>query len=155
MTSPFGDRGTRAVLIALSAFALSTTALAARAGQRSARTVWDGVYTDAQAGRGKEGYARDCASCHLDSLGGADMAPALTGQAFLTTWNELTVGDLFERVRISMPQDSPASLSRQQYADIVAYMLQANRFPAGAAELGPELAPMKEIVILMKAPSRR
>lgn len=155
MTSLFGNRGTRAVLMSLSAFALATTGLAARAGQRSGRTVWDGVYTEAQAERGKEGYGRDCTSCHLDSLGGADMAPALTGEAFLTTWNELTVGDLFERVRISMPQDKPAGLSRQQYTDILAYMLQANKFPAGAAELGLDLAAMKEIVILMKAPGRR
>jgi mono/diheme cytochrome c family protein len=154
MTSPFGQRGTCVVLISFSAFALSSMVLVARAGSPSPRTVWDGVYTEAQASRGKEAYRLECAACHLDSLGGADMAPGLTGEAFLTTWNELPVGDLFERVRISMPQDKPASLSRQQYADIVAYMLQANKFPAGAAELGLELAAMKEIMILMKAPGR-
>ena len=154
MTSPFGNRETRVVLISLAAFVLSTLVVGARAGLQSARTVWNGVYSETQADRGKEGYRLECASCHLDSLGGADMAPGLTGAAFLTTWNELSVGDLFERVRISMPQDKPASLSRQQYADIVAYMLQANKFPAGPAELGLDLAAMKEIVILMKAPGR-
>jgi len=152
MTSPFNHRGTCVALISLTAFALSTMILTARAGQQPARTVWNGVYTEAQAGRGKQAYQLECASCHLDSLGGADMATGLIGEAFLTTWNELSVGDLFERVRISMPQDKPASLSRQQYADIVAYMLQANKFPAGAAELGVDLGVMKEIMIFMKAP---
>jgi S-disulfanyl-L-cysteine oxidoreductase SoxD len=119
-----------------------------------ARAIWDGVYSDAQASRGKDAYNRECASCHLDSLGGADMAPALTGNPFLEKWTDLSIGDLYERVRISMPQDSPASLSRQQYADIVAYMLQVNRFPSGAAELGHDLDALKAIKIT-KAPGGR
>ena len=129
-------------------------ASASHAGQQSARTVWDAVYSEAQATRGEEVYRQECAACHLDSLGGADMAPALAGEAFMKTWNELSVGDLFERIRISMPQDNPARLTRQQYVDLVAYMLQANKFPAGAAELGDDLPGLKEIKILVKAPGR-
>jgi mono/diheme cytochrome c family protein len=114
------------------------------------QSVWDGVYTDVQAKRGEQEYRNACASCHLDSLGGADMASPLVGDPFLTKWNELSVGDLFERTRISMPQDSPASLSRQAYIDIVAYILQANKLPAGEHELGHDLATLKHITILSK-----
>jgi mono/diheme cytochrome c family protein len=70
------------------------------------KSVWDGVYTQAQADRGKQGYAEQCASCHGPELTGGEMAPALAGGEFLAGWDGLTVGDLFERIRISMPQNS-------------------------------------------------
>lgn len=75
------------------------------------------------------------------------MTPALTGGVFTSTWNDLSVGDLFERVRISMPLDRPGTLSRQQSADVIAFILKANRWPAGATELPRELAALKEIRI--------
>src|SRR5262245_44040378 len=89
-------------------------AIGGGATQASSKTVWDRIYSEAQATRGREVYRQECAGCHLDSLGGADMAPGLAGDAFLTTWNDLSVGDLFERIRISMPQDTPAHLTRQK-----------------------------------------
>ena len=115
-------------------------------------TVWDGVYTEAQAKRGQQLYQEECSSCHLESLGGADMAPALAGDAFLSQWNDLSVGDLFDRIRISMPQDKPATLSRQAYADLVAHMLKANGIPAGSAELQHDIAELKRIKIVAKRP---
>jgi len=121
--------------------------------EEAATSVWGAVYSDAQATRGKEVYGRECGACHLDSLGGADMAPGLAGEAFLTTWNDLSVGDLFERIRISMPQDNAAGLTRQQYVDIVAYILQANKFPTGASELVHDLPTLKAIRILSKKPA--
>jgi len=127
----------------------ATVATAPAAPQKS---VWDGVYTEAQATRGQEAYRQQCAGCHLDNLGGADMAPALAGDAFKTQWNELTVGDLFDRIRISMPQDTPASLPRQSYADIVAYILKTNAFPSGGTELNHDIAELKTIAILTKRP---
>ena len=151
--SSISGRWNRFVIVSVCAYICGTAvgAHASRFRQQSARTVWDGVYSEAQAARGKEAYRQECAACHLDSLGGADMAPGLAGNAFLTTWNELSVGDLFERTRISMPQDNPARLTRQQYVDIVAYILQTNNFPAGASELSHDLGGMKLIKILMKA----
>jgi hypothetical protein len=83
------------------------------------------------------------------------MAPAMVGEAFLTQWNDLAVGALFDRIRISMPQDTPASLSRQAYVDIVAYILMANKFPAGNDELSHDIAALKQIKILIKAPERQ
>ena len=68
------------------------------------------------------------------------MAPALVGGEFSANWNDLRIGDLYERIRISMPQDSPSSLTRAQYADVVAFILQKGGYPAGTVELPTDLA---------------
>ena len=73
------------------------------------------------------------------------MAPGLTGGEFSSNWNDLSLGELFERMRISMPQNNPGSLSRQQYADVLAYMLSAGIFPVGTIELSREAATLKQI----------
>src|SRR5713101_3932311 len=109
------------------------------------RSVLDGVYTEAQAKRGEPLYAQQCASCHGPTLDGMDMAPGLTGSGFISNWNGLTVGDLFERIRLTMPQDDPGRLSRQQDADIVAYVLNVNKYPQGKAELPLESEMLKQI----------
>jgi mono/diheme cytochrome c family protein len=119
----------------------------AAVGLAGAASVWDGVYTDAQAKRGEAIYYERCAACHGPELEGGDMTPALIGGVFTSTWNDLSVGDLFERIRITMPLDRPSTLSRQQSADVVAFLLKANRWPAGAAELPRQLEPLKEIKI--------
>jgi len=103
---------------------------------QTTRSVWDGVYSEDQSKRGSALYARECASCHGTELTGGESAPALVGDGFLSSWNGTTVGDLFERIRKSMPQDNPGRLSRQQDADILAFMLSANRFPAGKKGTG-------------------
>jgi len=100
-----------------------------------AQTVWSGVFTPAQADRGGAVYAQSCANCHGSGLEGADMSPALAGAAFMASWNDLTLGDLAERIRISMPADKPGTLSRQEQTDVIAFILRSNRFPAGTIEL--------------------
>jgi len=124
---------------------LVTVTIAAVALAQTTRSVWDGVYTEDQAKHGAAVYAKECASCHGAELGGGESAPALIGGAFLTNWNTLTVGDLFERIRQSMPQDDPGRLSRQQDADVLAFMLQANEFPAGKTELDKQTEVLKLI----------
>ena len=99
-------------------------------------SVWDGAYTEAQARRGEPLYEASCAECHGSDLNGLEMAPGLLGSEFAWNWNGLTLGDLFERVRVSMPQGAPTSVSRGEKADILAYMLEVNGFPAGETELG-------------------
>ncbi len=102
------------------------------------RSLWDGVYTEEQAKRGEEMYRKECASCHGDTLVGGGGASPLTGGTFLSNWNGLTVGDLFERIRKTMPQGALGKLSKQQDADVLAYLLSFNKFPAqdGVAEAG-------------------
>ena len=109
------------------------------------KSVWDGVYTEQQAKRGEPLYRKECASCHGEMLSGAESAPPLTGGAFLANWNGLTVGDLFDRIRKTMPQSAPGRLTRQQDSDILAFMLSANKFPAGKTELYRQSEMLKEI----------
>jgi len=103
---------------------------------QATRTVWDGVYTDAQAKRGEQIYLDLCVRCHGPTLaGGTDGAGPLTGPTFKGNWNGVALGDMVERMRVSMPQDKPGTLSRQQTADVLAYILSVNEYPAGKTDL--------------------
>ena len=128
-----------AVIVAAAIVALRTPSA------QSSRSVWDGVYTEQQAARGESFFMQSCARCHRPDLAGGDEVPPLSGPLFLSNWNGLTVGDLLERIRISMPPDDPTRLGRQQKADIVAYLLRFNKFPQGDTELARESQALKEI----------
>jgi S-disulfanyl-L-cysteine oxidoreductase SoxD len=119
--------------------------LATIAGQSPSRSVWDGVYTQGQAKRGESVYAERCVQCHGVDLNGGDSVPQLAGTDFLSTWNTKTVGDLFDRIRTSMPSDKPGTLKRQQASDILAYVLSVNKFPAGNAELDTDSQSLQQI----------
>jgi mono/diheme cytochrome c family protein len=108
-------------------------------------SVWDGVYTEEQASRGEAVYRRECSSCHLATLTGGESAPPLVGAEFTANWNGLTVGDLSERIRVTMPPERPGRLSRQQQADLLAYLLSVNRFPVGKRELARETHLLNQI----------
>jgi Cytochrome c len=100
------------------------------------RTVWDGVFTEEQATRGEALYGEHCGKCHGATLqGNGEGALPLTGATFKSTWNGVAMGAMFDRVRLSMPQDKPATMTRQQVADLLAFILRANKFPAGTSEL--------------------
>ena len=133
----------------LAAVFLSLASLFALAG----KTTWDGVYTEAQAARGEALYAKSCASCHGPDLAGLDTAPSLSGSEFNAGWKDMTLDDLFERMRTTMPADGPGTLSNQQYADIIAFILAKDKFPAGQAELPAENAPLKEIKFVTEKPA--
>jgi cytochrome c len=109
------------------------------------RSVWDGVYTDEQARRGQPLYHDACSACHGDSLKGSGETPALAGNTFLSNWNGLPLGDLFERIRRTMPQDKPSRVNRQQKSDILAYLLSCNGFPVGKTELPHQTEFLNEI----------
>jgi len=128
----------------------------ARAQDATAPDVSAGVYTAAQAARGERGYADKCVHCHGPDLRAEvpeqmarDAAliargairkrtPALVGETFLANWNGLTVGKLLERIHVSMPQEAPGSMTTRQAADVLAFMLQRNGYPAGETELPPD-----------------
>lgn len=103
--------------------------------QETTSSVANGIYTDAQAARGARAFPQHCAACHGASLGGLGEAPALVGAQFVSDFNGLTVGDLFDRIRTTMPLNNPGGLSREQFADILAFILKVNGFPAGQKEL--------------------
>src|SRR5580692_7093085 len=96
------------------------------------RTVWDGVYTEAQAARGVTPFGQSCAGCH--ALAAQGKAP-LVGDSFWKSFAQKTVGDLLEFVSANMPNGNSHSLSESTYGDIVALMLKSNGFPAGTNEL--------------------
>lgn len=118
------------------------------------RSVWDGVYTAEQAKRGATLYANQCASCHGLSLTGGESAPPLTGGEFLSNWSGLTIGDLFERIRTSMPADRPGRLNREQNSDILAHILSMGEFPSGKTELSTRTEILKEIRIDAARPTQ-
>jgi len=132
--------------------------LAAAAGiicaQSSERSVWDGVYTTEQAKRGEALYANNCASCHGSALGGGESAPPLSGGEFFANWNGLTLGDLFDRIRVSMPADRPGKLSREQNADVLAFMLSVNQFPSGKTDLEHQTEVLKQIRFEAEKPQK-
>jgi mono/diheme cytochrome c family protein len=121
-------------------------------GTSQQRTIWDGIYTEQQATRGGKVYADRCARCHGDLLQGVEAAPALAGPTFYSTWEGEALGALFERMRSSMPQDSPGSLSRAQNADILAYMLRVGGYPAGQSALDGQAGALAQTRVLMYRP---
>jgi mono/diheme cytochrome c family protein len=122
---------------------------------KAPRSVWDGVYSKEQAKRGEGLYANNCSSCHGPDLSGNDEAAPLTGSAFLANWDGLTVGDLSERVRVSMPPNRLGQLSRQQITDILSHVLSFNSFPAGKTELDAKLEVQKQVRIEATKPNAK
>jgi mono/diheme cytochrome c family protein len=119
--------------------------LAATVGAQPAASVWDGVYTTPQAGRGKALYGDKCASCHGAALDGNGTAPPLAGKDFQANWNGQTADDLLEKIQTSMPADQPGSLSRAQNADILAFLFSSNGFPTGSTDLPADAALLQKI----------
>jgi hypothetical protein len=117
-----------------------------------ARTVWDSVYSPAQAARGESLYVRSCARCHKATLAGADESSPLVGSGFLGNWNALPLSDLSDRIRKTMPSDSVGIYDRQLVTDVMAYLLKMNGFPAGATDLPKDLDGLKDITILGTKP---
>src|SRR5437660_11841114 len=109
----------------ISAGLLVGCAVAARAGQAS-KSVWDGVYTEAQAKKGAQVYVDHCLRCHGDTLQGDGTASALTGPGFTADFEGATLAELVDRTKTTMPDDKPGSMSRQQVADVLAYLLSFN-----------------------------
>ena len=97
------------VAAALVAATASSALHAQAAAAQTTRSVNDGVFTPEQAKRGEETFTKECSSCHGNDLSGDGFAPALSGSDFMSNWNELSVGDLFERIRISMPRTVPTT----------------------------------------------
>jgi mono/diheme cytochrome c family protein len=116
------------------------------------KTTLDGVYTAAQASRGEAIYKESCASCHGDDMSGGGQAPALVGKEFNSDWIDLTLSDLFDRTRLSMPADKPGSLKPEQATDVIAFLLQKATFPAGQAELPADGAALKGIKFVAPKP---
>jgi len=142
------------VIIGLVMIGASQTALRAQQADKPS-SIWDGVYTKDQAKRGEALYVQNCSSCHGPDLSGNDEAAALAGPVFLSSWDGLSVGDLANRVRVSMPPNNLGKLSRQQIVDILSYVLSFNNFPAGKSELDPKPELLKLVRVEATKPKAR
>ena len=142
------------VVIALIASMWTASALYATQAKPADTTTSSGVYTEDQAKLGQASYVKHCAECHGEDLGGDGTAPALKGPEFLSNWSGLTVGELYDRIRISMPPTNPNDVTPKQKVEIVAYLLKQHGFPAGATELPATLEALKVIKFESKKPGR-
>jgi S-disulfanyl-L-cysteine oxidoreductase SoxD len=120
------------------------------AARLGAQDIWDGVYTTAQAERGKTAFETSCINCHNRDLAGSVRGPALRGDKFLLNWQDGSVNNLFSKIRFSMPATYPDSVTDEVKLDIVAYLLQANGFPAGSGELKTDADRLEAIQIVKK-----
>ncbi len=130
----------------------SVPAAAERAGAVGApagapRTLSDGVYSEEQSRRGQVIYFTTCVRCHKAEMTGSQIVPPIIGEPFLSRWSRKTAGDLFEWVRTSMPPFDTERLSRQESADVLAYILSRNAFPAGEAELATDFDALRLIPV--------
>ena len=128
---------------------VAVASLAAAQDSAAARSVRDGVYTEAQAMRGERDYGRSCERCHGVDLSGdpSTEIPALQSAPFVEQWQGKSVKDLFDVIKRSMPADEPDTLTTRAYVDIVAYLLSANHFPSGSQELSREPGDLQKIRI--------
>ncbi len=116
-------------------------------------SVWDGVFTEAQANRGQAVYPGSCGTCHGRRLNGApddpDMrsTPPLARAKFLRDWEGRSLATLFEYTRATMPESNPGSLTDEEYVDVIAYMLSVSGMPAGDRELRPDPQSLARAVI--------
>jgi hypothetical protein len=111
--------------------------------QAPRRTVWDGVYTDAQAARATPVFNQSCANCHTLETEGTR---PLVGDKFWQRNTQKTVGDFLTFVRTNMPNNNGNSLPAATYSDLVALIFKSNGLPAGTTELAPETAATVQII---------
>ena len=132
----------RKVRAVVAAAALTAAAVGVNAQEK--KSVWDGVYSEEQATRGKDEYEYNCGNCHIHDLSGDSIkdVPALAGPDFMAKWSGKSLKELLDYIATNMPQDSRGTLGGKTYADITAYVLKVNTFPAGAEALAdsPRLA---------------
>lgn len=110
-------------------------------------SVSAGVYTEAQAKRGAALYKEQCAACHGEDLKGNDIIPGLTGEAFAANWTGKSVGDLFDKLSMTMPALDPGSLKPEQAADLIAHILSVSKHPAGKMDLASSVEALQQIKI--------
>ena len=126
---------------------LASATLAAATLVAQGKTTADGIGTDMQVKRGADTYSMMCASCHDAQLAGSGTAPALAGTDFAANWKDENVGSLFERIRATMPADNPGALNRGQVADLIAFILNYNKYPLADSDLPSDTEALKAIKI--------
>ena len=128
------DRSRRLPQLLIIALGLFQPVLFAQQARHEGSTR-NGVYTAEQAQQGKTIYQNRCGMCHGNSLDGLGQNSPLKGSAFLNNWTGQTMADLFMKTIVMMPATNPGTLTPKETAEVIAYMLSANKFPTGKVEL--------------------
>jgi quinoprotein glucose dehydrogenase len=147
---------TRALAAIAALATVTTSALLAQApAPDPGLRIWTGVYSAAQAERGRAVFMTSCANCHSADLSGG-AGPSLSGSRFMTRWDSEALTGVFRTIRDTMPRSEPGRLSDSATIDIVAFILQANAFPAGATDLAASADVLDSVLIVPKTgPTRR
>ena len=111
------------------------------------KKITDGVFTSDQALRGKSAFEGTCARCHNVALVGSERGPAIKGPTFLSHWEKDNLAGLFTKIRDTMPEGGPGTVSDELKIDILTYILQQNGFPAGREELKVDLSALEDIQV--------
>lgn len=117
-----------------------------------AKAASAGVYTAEQATRGEAVYKEQCAACHGDNLEGSGPMPPLAGMDFLANWKGKTLGDLYEKTQTTMPATAPGTLTPEQAADVLSYLLKVSKYPEGTTALEGKMDALQPIAIDAPAP---
>jgi mono/diheme cytochrome c family protein len=141
----------------IAAMTVGTIATVSRVGHTPARepahTVWDSVYTAAQASLGDSIFkASGCVKCHGATLAGGDDGSPLVGPDFRKNWEGQTLQQLFDQIHDGMPPDNPKSIPRDQVTAIVAYLLAQNQFPAGSRALTDSTERLGDVKVVFTKP---
>ena len=114
------------------------------------KTVWTGIYTAEQSAKGKTLANENCAPCHGADIKGGDLAPTLSGNDFIGHWYDAKLSELADKVALTMPANAPGSLKSDEYAAVLAYMLEVNGVPAGMETLQMDKPTLDSIMIVKK-----
>ena len=112
-------------------------------GAQAPAGVNDGIYTAAQADRGKAVFAANCAACHGDKLEGGTSGPELSGASFTGGYTNGDAMALYSKISQDMPSSAPGTLKPEEYADVMAFVLSVNKYPAGKTEIAKDGAGLK------------
>ena len=137
-----------AVLLWVAVMATTIRPAVVIAQEGGGRKIWDGIYTQAQAARGKPAFETSCGRCHNNELVGSERAPALKGDGFFSHWENDTLDKLFTKIRDTMPAGGIESVTDAGKLDILAYIISMNGAPAGREELSIELPALEAITIV-------
>lgn len=137
----------RAVVLGVAVVASLGAGPVTRALASATQSVSERTGVSEQAKRGESTYLDECGRCHSETLSGTEFGPALVGHEFVRGWTGKSVGDMFVRVRDTMPVDSPGRLTAQQYVDVIAFILRENKCDCGDQPLAADEAALKTIAI--------
>jgi mono/diheme cytochrome c family protein len=136
--------------ICLSVLVLTSVASSLYAQENKPKKIWDGIYSSVQARRGKAEFDQTCSRCHNLALIGSERGPAIKGSAFLSHWDKGSLADIFIKIRDTMPEGGPGTLSEDIKIDILSYILQQNGFPEGVDTLKKDISTLEDIRLAKK-----